>query len=75
MTVTIEATFDGTSLQLNEPLDLKPNTLVRVTIETLDSPNPSDFLAVFLAANLDGPADWSENLEEYLYGDSHHVAK
>lgn len=34
MTRTIEATFDGAVLLLDEPLDLKPNTRVRVTIET-----------------------------------------
>jgi hypothetical protein len=27
------------------------------------------FIDTALALNLDGPPDWSENLEEYLYGD------
>ena len=34
MTRTLEATFDGKALRLDEPLDLEPNTRVRVTIET-----------------------------------------
>lgn len=34
MTRTVEATFDGEALRLDEPLDLQPNTRVRVTIET-----------------------------------------
>ena len=34
MTRTLEATFDGEALIPDEPLDLKPNTRVRVTIET-----------------------------------------
>lgn len=34
MTRTLEATFDGSVLRLDEPLDLEPNTRVRVTIET-----------------------------------------
>ena len=34
MTKTLGATFDGEVLRLDEPLDLKPNTRVRVTIET-----------------------------------------
>lgn len=34
MTRTVEATFDGEALILDEPLNLKPNTRVRVTIET-----------------------------------------
>lgn len=70
MTRTLEAFFDGTSLQLKETLDLEPNTVVRVTIETLDMPTPTDFLAVCQSADLDGPADWSENLEDYSHGDS-----
>ena len=68
MTRTMDAVFDGTSLKLNETLDLEPNTVVRVTIETIVPPMPTDFIATCLAANLDGPEDWSENLEEYLYG-------
>jgi predicted DNA-binding antitoxin AbrB/MazE fold protein len=34
MTKTLEATYDGETLRPDEPLDLKPNTRVRVTIET-----------------------------------------
>ena len=41
MTRTIEATFDGEVLLLDEPLDLKPNTRVRVTIETSGAPHIS----------------------------------
>jgi len=37
MTRTLEATFDGEALIPDEPLDLKPNTRVRVTIETSGS--------------------------------------
>ncbi|MEK6407673.1 MAG: hypothetical protein AABN34_11975 [Acidobacteriota bacterium] len=41
MTRTLEATFDGEALILDEPLDLKPNTRVRVTIETSGAPHIS----------------------------------
>ena len=41
MTRTLEATFDGEALILDEPLDLKPNTRVRVTIETRGAPQRS----------------------------------
>ena len=41
MTRTLEATFDGEVLLLDEPLDLKPNTRVRVTIETSGAPHIS----------------------------------
>jgi len=41
MTRTLEATFDGEALIPDEPLDLKPNTRVRVTIETSGAPRVS----------------------------------
>ena len=39
MTRTLEATFDGKALIPDEPLDLKPSTRVRVTIETSRAPH------------------------------------
>jgi hypothetical protein len=70
MTKTIEAVFDGKNLRPEEPLELAPNTRVRLTIET---PTPSDapqsFLRTARTLDLSGPADWSANLESYLYGD------
>jgi predicted DNA-binding antitoxin AbrB/MazE fold protein len=70
MTKTLEATYDGEVLRLQEPLDLEPQTRVRLTIETIhESPQHSrSFLDVAASLNLDGPADWSENFEQYLYG-------
>lgn len=41
MSRTLEATFDGGALILDEPLDLKPNTRVRVTIDTSGAPQRS----------------------------------
>lgn len=41
MSRTLEATFDGEALILDEPLDLKPNTRVRVTIEMSGAPQRS----------------------------------
>lgn len=38
MTKTLEATYDGSVLRLDEPLNLQPNTRVRVTIETREDP-------------------------------------
>ena len=70
MTKTIEAVFDGENLRPDEPLELAPNTRVRVTIET-PSPSeaPQSFLRTARALCLSGPSDWSANLETYLYGD------
>ena len=35
MTKSIEAVFDGVTLRPDEPLELPPNTRVRLTIESL----------------------------------------
>ena len=69
MTKVIEAVFDGVTLRPDEPLELPPNTRVRLTIE---SPSPVDaggsFLRTARSLELSGPPDWSSNLEAYLYG-------
>lgn len=71
MSETIEALYDGSVLRPVEPLTLEPNTRVWIVIET-SSPTteiPISFLQVARSLNLDGPSDWSANLEDYLYGD------
>ena len=70
MTQTLEAVFDGTVLCPDEPLELAPNTRVRVTIEAVETSEkqPTSFLQTARSLNLEGPSDWSERLDEYLYG-------
>lgn len=70
MTRTMQAVFDGEVLRPQEPLDLKPQTRVQITIETIPEAeeNSQSFLDVAASLNLDGPSDWSENFEQYLYG-------
>ncbi len=70
MVTTMEAFFDGRVFRPAEPPSLEPNTRVRITIEpvTETSGKPVSFLDVARSLNLDGPRDWSENLEKYLYG-------
>lgn len=72
MTQTIEAVFDGVVLRPDEPLQIEANTRVRVTVETLpaEESRPRSFLRTARSLRLDGPADWSANLDEYLYGKS-----
>ena len=71
MSKTIEAVFDGEVLRPNEPLELQPNTRVRLTIDKLptDTQKPRSFLRTARSLNLQGPSDWSERIEEYLYKD------
>jgi hypothetical protein len=67
MSKTIEATYDGTVLRLTEALDILPDTRVWVTVDTVAPDSPKGFLATAIAAKIDGPTDWSENLDSYLY--------
>jgi hypothetical protein len=73
MTKTLEATYDGIVLHLKEPLDIEPNTRVLVTVEMVlkDKPATEGFFATAQSLDLDGPKDWSENLDNYLYGSIH----
>lgn len=84
MTKTLHARFDGEALHPEEPLALAPNTRVLVTVESGVEKEPADpgialpagvvmgapysFLKYAQSLQLEGPEDWSERLEEYLYG-------
>lgn len=69
----VEAVFDGEVLRPVEPVELKPNTRVRITLEVTDEAfsKPASFLQTARSLKLEGPADWSARLDEYLYGDEH----
>ena len=70
MVKTLHATFDGQVLRPEEDLVLKPNTRVRITIETLDLPEVKgrSFLKTARSLNLSGPPDWAARFDDYLYG-------
>ena len=70
MTQILEATFDGVVLHPNEPLQLEPNTRVRLVIETLPPvAQPKSFLQTARELKFDGLKDWSSDLDDYLYGE------
>lgn len=81
MTKTMHARFDGTAFYPEEPVSIAPNTTVLLTVETEDPSlemnadsvptqgEPYSFLKLAMSLNLEGPEDWSENLDDYLYGD------
>jgi predicted DNA-binding antitoxin AbrB/MazE fold protein len=71
MSKIIEAVYDGEVLRPDEPLELQPNTRVRLIIDKLrENPSkPQSFLRTARSLNLQGPSDWSERIEEYLYED------
>ncbi|MDT5123488.1 MAG: hypothetical protein QOC96_2970 [Acidobacteriota bacterium] len=71
MSQTLEATFDGEVLRPDEPIELEPNTRVRITIEPTTQTSEKkgqSFLQIARSLNLEGPSDWSERLDDYLYG-------
>ncbi len=70
MVIAVDAYYDGSVLRLTEPIELEPNTHVRLTLEAIPaSDEPNSFLQTARELNLDGPSDWSKNLEAYLYGE------
>lgn len=69
MTKTLEATFDGEVIRLDEPIELEPNTRIRITIESRKKLKRKrrSFLQTAKSLNLEGPSDWSARFEDYLY--------
>jgi hypothetical protein len=69
MTRTVEALYDGEVFRPAARVPLQPNTRVRITIETMSSPEAKEgsFLSTARSLNLDGPPDWAANIESYLY--------
>jgi hypothetical protein len=69
----LEAVFDGTALQLEVPLNLAAGTRVRIVVESV-LPNevkpPKTFLKTAQSLKLQGEPDWSEKIDQYLYGET-----
>jgi AF2212-like len=71
MTIKIRATYDGKSFVPKDQVNLPKGTDVTLTVEEEWEPEEGRYL-FFKAAralNLEGPSDWSERYEEYLYPD------
>jgi hypothetical protein len=69
MTRTLAAVYDGKAFLPEEPLNLQPNTRVRITVETDVAPQARtaySFLHTARSLTLEGPPDWSERIEDYL---------
>ncbi|HXG84443.1 MAG TPA: antitoxin AF2212-like protein [Pyrinomonadaceae bacterium] len=71
MTLTLEATFDGEVFRPDEPVDLEPNTRVKLNLvvkKKKKTDKPYSFLDYALSIDLDAPPDYASNIDEYLYG-------
>jgi hypothetical protein len=70
MRTTLYATFDGEVFRPEGPVDVPPNTRVRITIDSdYAQERPASFLNTARSLKVDGPPDWSACLDDYLYGD------
>ena len=70
MTQEVEVVYDGEVLRLCNPVKLKKNGHYKVLIkieEEIESGNAWDVLKS-MAGTIEGPEDWSEELDHYLYG-------
>ena len=67
---TLYAHFDGKVLRPEEPLDLKSNVRYHITIEDEESIAKQSIWEVLteFSGKIDGPKDWSEEHDHYLYG-------
>ena len=65
MSHTFDATFDGRVFLPDQPIELEPNTRVRLTIEEprIATRKTESFLSVARSLNLEGPKDWSSRLD------------
>ncbi len=71
MIIMLEAIYDGEVLRPVEPIDLEPNTRVIIIFEAngVKEKETRSFLQTARSLNLEGPPDWSEKIEDCLYGD------
>jgi hypothetical protein len=77
---SVDATYDGKVVLPDEPLPLPPDARVTISFEMADEEQPPAetkkkgepyaVLKAALAANIEGPPDWSERVDHYLYGTS-----
>jgi len=69
----LEAVFDGIALQPDAPLNLAAGTRVGIIVESV-LPNevqpPKTFLNTAQFLKLQGNPDWSEKIDQYLYGET-----
>ena len=70
MSQILEATFDGQVFRPIETVELQPDTRVQlvVTVKATPEEKTKSFLRVARSLKLQGPKDWSERIDDYLYG-------
>lgn len=68
--LSVRAHFDGKQIQLDEPVKLKPDTRLLITVLNEEKPEDKTLFELLEApiGNIEGPEDWSVNHDHYLYG-------
>ena len=71
MTKTMHVIYDGKVLKPCEPVDLKKNVEYIVIIKS-EGKKKNDFCNVLksIAGTVEGPEDWAEKHDHYIYGTS-----
>jgi hypothetical protein len=69
-TKTLHAVFDGKVLKPEEIADLEPNVRYLVIIERKEAMGKQSLWNVLseFSGTVEGPEDWSEEHDHYLYG-------
>jgi hypothetical protein len=73
MGATITAVFDGKVLRPDAPVELKPNTRYRLTVDgeirpAADADQDAWEVLEELAGAVEAPSDWAAEHDHYLYG-------
>jgi hypothetical protein len=70
MTKILHAVFDGKVLRPEETVDLELNVRYLLTIERKEAKEKRNLWDVLsdLSGTVEGPDDWSEEHDHYLYG-------
>lgn len=72
VTQALKAIYDGKVFKPAEPVRIPAHTSVELVVHTAAKKTKrkaQSFLKKIAALKLQGPADWSENFEDYLNGD------
>jgi len=69
-TKTLHAIFDGSVLRPEEAVNLEPNVRYLVTIECKEKTDKHSLWNVLskFAGKVEGPKDWSQEHDHYIYG-------
>ena len=69
-TITIRATFDGSSFKPLNHVELETNTEYILTVETEDSQKTRSALDILRKniGSIHGPSDWSDEHDHYIHG-------